>query len=208
MRRTKEEAEKTRQSILDAALEVFYRRGVTRTSLAEVAQEAGVTRGAVYWHFKDKFELYFTLYESLTERFKVRPEDYATYTYSSLPEFKQDLCRFFDTFVNDRQFHQFIQIMYSRMEYIEEMNPIIENEKKKQNAMISAYELTLEDLKKKGEIRSDVNCRSFAIILFTFIDGILDSWGIDESMFPDVDTVSSLLDELFIRLIPENPTNL
>src|SRR5277367_2582553 len=56
-RRTKIEAEQTRNAILDAAEKVFYAHGVARTSLEEIAQAAGVTRGAVYWHFKDKIEL-------------------------------------------------------------------------------------------------------------------------------------------------------
>ena len=54
MRKTKTEAQKTRQHLLDAALEVFWREGVTRASLQAIAQEAGVTRGALYWHFKNK----------------------------------------------------------------------------------------------------------------------------------------------------------
>lgn len=57
VRRTKEEAEQTRISLLDAAEKVFFRQGVVRTSLQEVASEAGVTRGAIYWHFKDKTDL-------------------------------------------------------------------------------------------------------------------------------------------------------
>ena len=57
-RRTKEEALATRHALLDAAERVFGRRGVARTSLAEIAEEAGVTRGAVYWHFKDKADLF------------------------------------------------------------------------------------------------------------------------------------------------------
>ena len=56
-RRTKDEAEQTRDAILDAAEKVFYKRGVARTSLDEIARAAKVTRGAVYWHFKDKMEL-------------------------------------------------------------------------------------------------------------------------------------------------------
>ena len=56
-RRTKDEAEATRNALLDAAEKMFYKRGVTRTSLEEVAKAAGMTRGAVYWHFKDKIEL-------------------------------------------------------------------------------------------------------------------------------------------------------
>ncbi|WP_272942305.1 TetR family transcriptional regulator [Kingella kingae] len=54
MRKTKEEAQKTRQHLLNAALEVFWRKGVTQASLHEIAVEAGVTRGALYWHFKNK----------------------------------------------------------------------------------------------------------------------------------------------------------
>ena len=56
-RRTKDEAEQTRDAILDAAEKVFYKHGVARTSLQQIARVAKVTRGAVYWHFKDKIEL-------------------------------------------------------------------------------------------------------------------------------------------------------
>ena len=63
MRKTKAEAQKTRQYLLNAALEVFYRTGVTRSSLQAVAQEAGVTRGALYWHFKNKEDLFEALFE-------------------------------------------------------------------------------------------------------------------------------------------------
>ena len=57
-RRTKEDALATRDALLDAAERVFGRRGVARTSLAQIAEEAGLTRGAVYWHFKDKADLF------------------------------------------------------------------------------------------------------------------------------------------------------
>ena len=55
---TKQEAQITRERLLDAAERVFEARGVARTSLAEIAQAAGVTRGALYWHFKDKAALF------------------------------------------------------------------------------------------------------------------------------------------------------
>lgn len=55
--KTREAALATRESLIDAAQTVFRREGVTRTSLAEVAAAAGVTRGAIYWHFRDKNEL-------------------------------------------------------------------------------------------------------------------------------------------------------
>ena len=57
VRKTKEAALATRETLIDAAEQVFRRNGVTRTSLADVAAEAGMTRGAIYWHFRDKAEL-------------------------------------------------------------------------------------------------------------------------------------------------------
>ena len=57
VRRTKADAEATRLSLLDAAEQLFQARGVSRTSLNDIATAAGTTRGAIYWHFKDKADL-------------------------------------------------------------------------------------------------------------------------------------------------------
>lgn len=56
-RRTRQQALATRQSILDAAVHVFLERGFQRSSMQHVADRAGVTRGAVYWHFRSQLEL-------------------------------------------------------------------------------------------------------------------------------------------------------
>ncbi len=61
MRRTKAEAEETRRGILSAAERLFEAKGLAATSLEEIAAEAGVTRGAVYWHFTNKADLVIAL---------------------------------------------------------------------------------------------------------------------------------------------------
>lgn len=75
MRRTKEDSEKTRTAILLAAEELFLEKGVSHTSLEQIARAAGVTRGAVYWHFQNKAHLFNEMLnqvrlppEQLTER--------------------------------------------------------------------------------------------------------------------------------------------
>ena len=65
MRKTKIEAQKTRNYLLKAALDTFYTRGVSRSSLNEIAQTAGVTRGALYWHIKNKEYLYEGLFQQV-----------------------------------------------------------------------------------------------------------------------------------------------
>lgn len=63
MRRTKEQTAETREALLDAAEAVFFRRGVARATLEEIAREAGMTRGAIYWHFSDKEAIYAAMIE-------------------------------------------------------------------------------------------------------------------------------------------------
>src|SRR5437870_12719349 len=65
-RKTKMQAAVTREQLLDAAERVFREQGVAHTSLTEVAASAGVTRGAVYWHFKDKADLFSAMCERAT----------------------------------------------------------------------------------------------------------------------------------------------
>jgi len=53
-RKSKEEMELTRLALLEAALHLFAEKGYSKTTLNDIAERAGFTRGAVYWHFKDK----------------------------------------------------------------------------------------------------------------------------------------------------------
>ncbi|OLP57484.1 TetR family transcriptional regulator [Rhizobium rhizosphaerae] len=65
MRRTKAEAEETRSRIIAAAEQVFYEKGVSTSTLEEVARAAGVTRGAIYWHFANKSDLFLALADTV-----------------------------------------------------------------------------------------------------------------------------------------------
>jgi len=69
MRRTKEEAEQTRNAILEAAVDVFTEQGVARATLEQIAKAANVTRGAVYWHFKNKADIFMALHDELHKPF-------------------------------------------------------------------------------------------------------------------------------------------
>lgn len=64
-RKTAEECEKTRQALLESALICFADQGIAHTSLADIAKHAGFTRGAIYWHFKNKSELFFALHQQI-----------------------------------------------------------------------------------------------------------------------------------------------
>ena len=63
-RRTKEEAEQTRRKLIHTALMLFSEKGVAKTTLNDISKAAGVTKGAFYWHFKDKREIFEAIHEA------------------------------------------------------------------------------------------------------------------------------------------------
>ena len=112
-RRTKEEAQETRRSILEAAVRVFARQGVANTSLTDIAQEAGVTRGAIYWHFANKADLINSLWEQVQSF-------YAPLTQASehidepdpLGKLQELYCSFFAGMVEDPIQQQLFRILF------------------------------------------------------------------------------------------------
>ncbi len=70
MRRTREEAEATRLSIMQKGLELFSEQGVAATRLSDIAKAAGFTRGAIYWHFRNKWDLFDAICEHYSQPFK------------------------------------------------------------------------------------------------------------------------------------------
>jgi AcrR family transcriptional regulator len=136
-RRTKIEAEQTRNAILDAAEKVFYAHGVARTSIEEIAGQAGVTRGAVYWHFKDKIELC----EAMMQRVFLPQEDVLERLASSDSDSPlEDLhkaCRdSLKLIATDKRRRRVVSIMMFRCEYVEEMADVIKRRRQCKDRML------------------------------------------------------------------------
>jgi len=125
MRRTKAEAEATRLAILAAARRVFARRGVTRTTMEHVATDAGVSRGAIYWHFANKSALFDAMREQVTVPLIDR-SDFALLS-TSMPDpltaVEGFLCNLVDGVVKDRDTRQTFHIMMLKCEYVDELEP-------------------------------------------------------------------------------------
>lgn len=118
MKRTPEQARQTRESLLRAALEVFDRRGVARASLAEIAHEAGVTRGALYWHFKSREELFDALFQHLFHEFGQRlDEDIRSASPDMLGNLRQALLGDFRRLECDETICKFLRVVHLKCEH-------------------------------------------------------------------------------------------
>ncbi len=64
-----ERAVRTRQEILNSAIQLFARRGMLATTMADLARAIHMTPGALYWHFPTKEDLLLAAIEELHTRF-------------------------------------------------------------------------------------------------------------------------------------------
>lgn len=117
-RKTKEQALQTREKIINAARGVFFQNGVSRSSLNAVARAASMTRGAIYWHFKDKEELFLAVQmNSLNSVVEDMKSAYRLKRYADpLERIEALLCRFFEIVNEDLDVRMVIETIVLRHE--------------------------------------------------------------------------------------------
>ena len=121
MKRTPEQARQTRESLLRAALEVFDRRGVARASLSEIAAEAGVTRGALYWHFKSREELFDALFQRLFSEYGLRlASDIRSGAPDMLGTLRRAMLCNFERLERDETIRKFLRIVHLKCEHTDD----------------------------------------------------------------------------------------
>lgn len=121
-RSTKEEALVTRYRLLDAAEHVFAEKGVSRTSLHDIAQAAGVSRGAIYWHFKNKADLF----NAMMERTTLPLEDSMQQighdpVLDPLQELKRAIMAAMQKISSDERTRRVFEVATLKVEYVDEL---------------------------------------------------------------------------------------
>ncbi len=185
VRRTKDEALATRHCILDAAELLFQKQGVSRTSLQDIALAADLTRGAIYWHFKDKADLFNAMMERATmpleESLCEAPAD----------DDVADPLRF----IEDRFVHalhltvhhaptrRVFEIATHKVEYVGELHAVRERHLLNREQCLGQVELQLKQAMKRGQIGRRTPARHIALGLHALVDGLIQNWLLDPEAF-------------------------
>jgi TetR/AcrR family transcriptional regulator, acrAB operon repressor len=121
-RRTKEDAQATRQQLLQAAQRVFAEKGVSRTSLQDIAQAAGASRGAIYWHFKNKADLFNAMMECATLPMEQAMQQIGhDARQDPLVELERAMFQVMQSIVEDADTRAIIEIATMKIEYVDEL---------------------------------------------------------------------------------------
>jgi TetR/AcrR family acrAB operon transcriptional repressor len=198
MRRTKEEAAETRQALLDAALRVFSRQGYAATRLEDVAQEAGVTRGAIYWHFKSKAELYNTLVGEVSLRAQGAADLARAEDADPLQNFRRIMIRMLELVEEDADYRAVLELTMFKTELTPELEGgvriKVEAFRAEQERLAGILRRGIE----RGLVRRDLDPIEGARACVAVINGAILLWLLDPRAFSLKASAPALV-EVYIR---------
>jgi TetR/AcrR family acrAB operon transcriptional repressor len=178
MRRTKEEAEQTRNKILSAAIKVMNKKGISSTRFEDIAKEAKVTRGAVYHYFKSKNEILIAIHENNKKKLFLIFEKYFNETIDPVISLKNGLKEIFAKFEEDREFRA-VEELFLKVEF----TSLIKEDKALHSLFEKDKEETIAkmfDLVKRGQvsgsIRKDIAVENLGHAIISFYIGFISLW--------------------------------
>lgn len=198
-RKTKEDALATRELILDTAERVFHRRGVSRTSLQEIAKDAGLTRGAIYWHFENKGELFHAMMERVTLPMMARMTEMGPADEEQpLEKIRRNTASAFQQIAHNEQVRRVFEIATQKVEYVDELQSMRERHIAGRNECIDDMYGLMQLAQDKGHIRADVDLRSATLGLFALVGGLKFNWLLDPQGF-DLEAVGQTTLDTYLR---------
>jgi TetR/AcrR family acrAB operon transcriptional repressor len=194
-RKTKAEAAVTRDSILDAAERLFAEQGVSRTTLQHIASAAGVTRGAIYWHFLDKG----ALLHAMMERAKMPLEEAlllldANENGDPVHDLREYVMTVLRVTATDPKARRVFEIVTLKMEFVDDAVIMREGRREKQLVWMQRVETRLDQAKALGQVRQDLEPATVAMSMWVIMDGLIRNWLFDTDAYDLVALGESMMD--------------
>jgi len=198
MKKTKEEAAQTRKAVLEAAVKTFSTKGFSGTNLADVAKEAGMTRGAIYWHFKNKYELLEAVIRQTHERMKVRVDKVFASSLSPLNKARQLLHEFFLIVSEEDELSVIEELVVFKSETRKELQRFYKAHMEKVREMRELMTGLIREGIEIGEIDSRLDPETAALAWISYIGGVKLVWSSGIAPFSIRKSAESLAD-IFIN---------
>lgn len=188
-RRTKEQALETRHALLDAAECLFQTRGVAGTSLHAIAEAAGTTRGAVYWHFRDKADLFNAMLERVTlpmenvfaGRTSTPDDDLSSIDH--VGQIKVVTLLLLAQIAQNPQTRRVLEVATQKVEYVEENQAIRARHLAVRRSFVERCESRLDLAGRQANVKFADGTRMAACGFHAMIDGLIQNWLLDPSAF-------------------------
>jgi TetR/AcrR family acrAB operon transcriptional repressor len=171
MRKTKTEALKTRSKVLASAMKVFLDKGYSQTSLADIAINAGYTRGAVYWHFEDKSEILETLISKFHDRFLYKQAEIMPSALDPMKKVTEMININFLELYRNKEFRDFIELTWFKTE-IDQHGGLLQGKVAITKIFNDTITRLLREAAQAGILKEEIDPEIAALTVTSLINGI------------------------------------
>ena len=188
-----------------AALDTVYQKGIARTSLNEIAQATGVTRGALYWHFKNKEDLFDALFQRICNDIEsCIKEDSNNNNEQAWPSFRLTLARFFERLQHNELHYKFHSILFLKCEHTEQNEAVIAIAKKHQALWREKIVAVLTDAVQQKALADNLDTDMAVIFIKSSLDGLIWRWLSSGQGF-DLEQTAPRMIEIIIDTLENHP---
>ena len=200
MRRTKEDAEKTRQTVLEAALKLFSRDGYSLTTLSRIAKEAGCSRGPIYWHFENKDDLYEAVLAYSQEPLEALVAECSGMRETPIEAMDHFIERWLGLLANDRKYRQSFEILLNKTELTDAMSRTLKRERALTKSIITMFRDLVAQAADQGLISTQEAPEDLGLLSYTYLMGITQTWLFAPKLF-SLKQQASFFQRQFWRLL-------
>ncbi len=194
MRRTKEEAETTKQNLLAAGLQVFSRKGYQATRVEDIAKEANVTTGAIYHHFGGKSALYVALVEKSDAKTNRLAQQIIDEGGSPATILRRLLIRLFEFLEEDKEYQAVVELFLNKTEFSAELSFVSEQTRKGRRQLTQFLSNLIRAGVEAGDFHAEISPETTAIALVGFMNGMSLTWVQDPEYFSIKERAENLVD--------------
>lgn len=198
-RRSKEDALATRHQLLDAAEHVFLAQGVAGTSLNDIAMAAGTTRGAIYWHFKDKADLFNAMMDRVVMPLEAAAEMMVDGAAADpLPLLRKAVQRALHQTMTDPQTRRVFEVATLKVEYVDSLCAVRARHLRVRDQWVGHFRRALLQAAGSRGLRLAVPGTVAAQGLEALVSGLIQNWLLDPQAF-DLEAVGLKAVDAYLR---------
>jgi AcrR family transcriptional regulator len=203
MRRTKEEAAVTRATLMKTALSVFSTKGYAAATLDDVAKAAKVTRGAIYWHFKSKADLYNRLVQEFSARGAALVQQAVAEGGTLIEILRRVFVRQCALIEEDKEVRAVMELALFKTGLEPELQPGHKKQLESGTALVAGLTNTMQQGITQGILRNDLDPADMARAFLAFENGAIQLWLTSPKSFSLKASAESFADILIAGLQPQ-----
>jgi len=202
-RKTKQETERTYHALLDAAAQLFIQQGVAKTTLSQIASQASMTRGAIYWHFDNKDAVIKALWQRNADRLERAFDDMLDQLTQPNParNFRDAIKRMVKSVVGEPELGQIMRIVMHNVEFTDEQTELQRFLISKKEVFYTTMENAFLSLQRQGALRSELTPELLADGLMSYIHGLIHGYLSPGKRKVDLENDSDALLDLFLNAL-------